>query len=373
MNVRDINNLKQLRAYQSDYAVYETTDNKSGIINRKGDIVFEAKDYDNATCIEENIFMLDKFATISCGDRIYFDARSGKTFAKDIVNIKSEYPTIITRDGLQGICDKDYNVLVNPTYQSVVPWKDKFLAKKDNKWGVIDHAGNVVLPLRYDDCTFCFGYNPEDDVRAVAINGEYFHINIKGERLTKRAYEYLEPFVGGLAIMKLNGQFGLIDAKENIVLLTSVTGVCDKNSFPHVFYWCNYDCLAFRQGELYGIMKTDGSVIAEPQFTRVLNVFTDTRIKVTDVQGNQGYVSTDGKMIIPCEYPYVGYNRKLNIYAFHTKDNKWGIIDADGKVIIPAIYDYVNAAKSHGLSEIAVKKDGRCYFINEKQEEVKVF
>ncbi len=372
MNVRDINNLKRIWAYQGNYAVYGTTDGKSGIINRNGEILFEAKDYDFAICIEDDIYRLDTIATNGC---IYFDAKSGKAFAKNITNIKSEYPTIITKDGLQGICDKDYNILVAPTYQTLVPWKDAFLAQKDDKWGVIDHTGKMVLPFEYDDCIFNYGYKPKDDIRAVGINGEYFHFNIKGERLTNGSYEYLETFVNGLAVMKLNGHFGLIDNKENIVLMTQVAGDYKKGSVQNLFYWCNMDCTAFRQGELFGIMNQDGKVIAEPQFTRVSNVFapTDTIIGVTDAEGNQGYIAVDGKMVIPCEYPYVGYNRQLGTHTFHTKDNKWGIMDAEGKIIIPAIYDQVNVANTYGLSEIAVSKDGRCYFINEKQEEVNVF
>ena len=48
-------------------------------------------------------------------------------------------------------------------------------------------------------------------------------------------------------------------------------------------------------------------------------------------------------------------------------------MDAKGGIIIPAEYDAIDAGSSYGLNEIAVSKDGRCYFINEKQEEVKVF
>jgi YebC/PmpR family DNA-binding regulatory protein len=49
------------------------------------------------------------------------------------------------------------------------------------------------------------------------------------------------------------------------------------------------------------------------------------------------------------------------------------MFDEKGQIIIPALYDAIDARETHGLDEIAVTKDGRCYFINAKQEEVKVF
>jgi len=375
MNVQEIKNLKRIWAFEGNFAVYETNEGKAGVINREGEIVFEAKDYDNATSIGNDIFMLDYWDG-QYSERIFLDANTGKTFAKNIVNIRSEHPVLVTKNNLHGICDKDFKVIVAPVYQTLVPWQNNFLAKKDNKWGLISPKGETILDFQYDNCTFCPGYDPQDEVRAVAIKGEYFHINAQGERLTTLPYEYLEPFgMSGLAIMKLNGTFGLIDRQEHIVLTTQVAGEHSKPTNLNAFYWCNRDCLAFKQGDLLGIMNTQGKIIAAPQFSWVRSVFTptDNVINVKDAQGLAGYISKDGQMVIPCQYSYVGYNRQLNTHSFHTSDNKWGIMDAEGKVIIPAIYDSISAFSSYGLNEIAVSKDGRCYFINDKMEEVKVF
>ena len=142
-------------------------------------------------------------------------------------------------------------------------------------------------------------------------------------------------------------------------------------------HWCADKRIAFKEGELYGIMDENGKVIVAPsydwiQFSQPYGHKND-QIAVKDKNGLNGYLDFDGNVIIPFKYTYVGYQRELGLHIFHTKENKWGYMDAKGKIIIPAIYDHISAGKTHGLDEISVAKDGRFYFINAKQEEVKVF
>jgi hypothetical protein len=140
-------------------------------------------------------------------------------------------------------------------------------------------------------------------------------------------------------------------------------------------FWCAPNRCAFKDGELFGIMDEKGNVIVPATFSSVgiANNPKRDQISVKDQNGLNGYLDLDGKVIIPFEHPYVGYQVELGVHIFHTKENKWGYMDAKGNVIIPAIYDHISAHKAYGLDEIAVAKDGRFYFINAKQEEVKVF
>ena len=122
-------------------------------------------------------------------------------------------------------------------------------------------------------------------------------------------------------------------------------------------------------------MDEKGNVIIPASFSSVgiANNPKRDQISVKDQNGLNGYLDLDGKVIIPFEHPYVGYQVALGLHKFRTAEKKWGYMDKLGKVIIPAIYDAIDARETHGLDEIAVTKDGRCYFINAKQEEVKVF
>ena len=138
--------------------------------------------------------------------------------------------------------------------------------------------------------------------------------------------------------------------------------------------WCVEGRIAFKENELYGIMDENGKIVVSPSFDYVAPSIYAKRDRIrVKKEGKEGYIDLNGKVIIPFEYPYVNYNHVLGVHIFHTDENKWGMMDKNGKIIIPAIYDAMNAREYRGLDEISVKKDGRCYFINAKQEEVKVF
>lgn len=243
MNVKDIKNLKSIFAFEGNFAVYTTTNNKMGLINRKGEIVIEASKYDGAFHIKGSVFEFQNFDEKNTS--IYFDANTCEEIAKP-----------------------------------------------------------VLTPIK-------------------------------------------EP---------------------------QLPAIAQKYTNTH---WCANNRIAFQKGNLFGIIDGEGKIIVPAQYTYIswakMYGFKNTLICVKDEKGLQGYIDLDGKIIIPCQYPFVSKSRTLEIFKFHTVDNKWGYMDATGKVIIPAIYDSVDAGETYGLNEISVSKDGHCYFINAKQEEVKVF
>jgi len=374
MNVKDITNLKRIWAFEKDFAVIETTDNKSGIINRQGEVILDPKDYDMALQTEDGLFALDKFDEQGISHRIYFNAYTREIIPHDIINLRGTYYVEVVNN-LYGLCDYNYQSVLPAEYNGLVEWNGNYMALKDGKWGLITATGDILLPFQYDDCTFAPGQYHSRSYQCVAKDGEYFYINQEGNRISQ-CYEYLEPLTDlGLAIMKRNGYYGLIDRDENIILTTSITGENTKNLDERTFYWCGYHRLAFRQNGLLGIMDTQGKMIVAPQYTWVKNFYksSDQKISVKDTDGRAGMIDLNGRIIIPCEYSYVGYYQPTQTHTVHVKNGKWGLLDAQGQTILPVIYDAVNVHETYGLNEIAVSKDGRCYFINAQQQEVQVF
>lgn len=243
MNVKDIKNLKKISAFYGEFAIFETKDEKAGLINRKGEIVYPADKYELIFHHCDNVFelWLNTDGVIKCSK--YFDAKLGK-----------EVP--------------------EPHIEKV--------------------------------------QEPEFPEQA-------------------KKYEDLR--------------------------------------------WCADNRIAFKDGDLYGVMDEKGNVIVPPTYDLISIASLAAHRNRISVKkdGKNGYIDLEGNVVIPFEHPYVGYQQKLHLHKFHTKDDKWGYMDEKGQVVIPAIYDAIDARETHGLDEIAVAKDGRCYFINAKQEEVKVF
>ena len=82
---------------------------------------------------------------------------------------------------------------------------------------------------------------------------------------------------------------------------------------------------------------------------------------------------TTGKTVIPFQNAIVSYKKQFHVILVMDFEEKYGLFDEDGNTILPMEYRYINVSNDRGLDEIAVKKDGECYFINAKQEKVNVF
>lgn len=244
MNVKDIKNLKNFSAFYGEFSIFETKDEKVGLINRQGEVVYPAGKFDLASHLQNGVFFF------------------------------------------QTICDKD----------------------------------NKCIEMYFDA-------KLGKEVPAPAI-----------ERIQEPEFpEQAKKF-------------------EDI-------------------RWCADNRVAFKDGDLYGVMDEKGNVIVPPtyDFISIASLAAHRNRISVKKDGKNGYIDLEGNVVIPFEHPYVGYQQKLHLHKFRTQEKKWGYMDEKGQVVIPAIYDAIDARETHGLDEIAVTKDGRCYFINAKQEEVKVF
>lgn len=64
-------------------------------------------------------------------------------------NSKNLYP--IKKDGCWGAVNGKGDIVIEPAYEMMGPFKDGFASVKTaGKWGVIDESGKIVLPCEYD-------------------------------------------------------------------------------------------------------------------------------------------------------------------------------------------------------------------------------
>lgn len=374
MKVKDIKNLKSISAFAGNFATFTTTENKCGIINRQGVILFPADKYDDAFHIGNGVFGLQMYD--GTPGNTYFDANKQEVVDSNVIwylDINGGVSVFI-KDNKRGLYDRNKKVLIPAEYDLLFPWCDCFWALKDGKWGTLDRKGKVLLPFEYDKIVSCAHHKDFDPQYGVIKNGKASIINPQGEALTKGDYEYIETFNdGGFAIMKQNGKIGVIDRLENIICMTEFTEVekRDEGRYSRVF-WCQTDRIAFYQDGLFGMMDVRGNVIVPAKYEKIGWNYQDGKIEVKK-NGLAGYIDCNGTTLIPCQYKYVIWSRRFNAYKVRTTDNKRGILNCRGEVLIPAVYAYIDIDNYNGLNEIAVSKDGRCYFINDKQEEIDVF
>lgn len=68
------------------------------------------------------------------------------------------YLTFGNSDGKYGVADKDGEIVIRPKYESLVNMGDgRFYAKKNDKWGVVNHKDETLIDFEYNDWWFVMG------------------------------------------------------------------------------------------------------------------------------------------------------------------------------------------------------------------------
>jgi len=315
-------------------------DNKSGFINKTGDVVIELK----------------------------FD---------DLKNF-SEGLSAAKKDGEWGFINENGNFVIKPQFNEVKSFKNGLAPVKiKDVWGFIDKAGNIVIKPRfiradnfYDGLAGVIEKNGQDYWRG--------YIDNKGKRAFPSGYNDREHFNEGFAFVKpkQSDKWTVINSKGTII--TDL-----KFDYPSLF---NDGIAIVRVNGKYGAIDTTGKYIIEPKFYNLFN-FKDG-IAVASINDKYGFINKKGKFIInPVFEDAAQFNEGLARVTLevtyeskfaNTEDEvmipdyvenrpKSGFIDKTGKIIIEPKYDM--AIDFHeGLAAVSIY--GAWGYINKKGEVV---
>ena len=92
-------------------------------------------------------------------------------------------------------------------YDNRISFSNGFaIVKKDNKYGFINEANNLVIPLKYEDTN---SFN-EKNYAWVKLNGKWGLIDQTGKTVILHNYDEIDNGYGGTYV-KLNGKWGFVD------------------------------------------------------------------------------------------------------------------------------------------------------------------
>jgi hypothetical protein len=92
---------------------------------------------------------------------------------------------------------------------------------KDDKWGVINNFGKVIVKPKYDAPMIFDGFS--EGVGVVAMNGKQGAIDKLGRIRVPLVYDLLYPMTNGLMQFQMGNSFGYIDERNRVVWQTANT------------------------------------------------------------------------------------------------------------------------------------------------------
>lgn len=284
--------------------------------------------------------------------------------------------------------------------------------RKDEKTGIIDKEGNIVIEPKYADihipnpttdlfiCTTSNNYNNSDwkaynskneqiltnyaSVEAISINqltstvpyeknvlkykegNLYGLVDFQGKKILPANYEEISniDYKEGYLKVKKEGFYGVVTIEGKTILKPEYSDILADGYYNASSKYSKAGFLLQTKsddGYKYGYAKPDGKVIVENNYSEIsrINEINDDKniYLISSSNGKYGLLK-NGKILLENEYDDIEYDRETNLLVI-SKGIKQGAYNIEGKEIIPMEYDLINIG---GDYINAVKEGNRTVF-----------
>ena len=343
---------KATRNYNRLYSFHEglarvKKGDKYGFIDKLGHEIIPCK-YDDADDFEYGI------ARIKIGEKEGLIDIQGKI----VVACKFDYIGSFDKDstasarinGVTGKINVKGEVVIPFEYEECGDFRDGLaLVRKDNLYGFIDRKNNLVIPCKYEDTYNGIGFS--DGLAGVKYEENWGYIDTTGKIIIPFQQGLLGvPFEDGLSTIYRGGQQLLFDTNGLPYIDDSIPfemAYIDKEG-NLASDWHIGQKNGFRNGyatfkdehRLEGMIDRRGNIVIPCEFTLIAHGFSDDGLFWVSqgAEKNGFYNIRTGRLTVPCEYDIDGFKFCEGLKAVK-KSGKCGFINPSNEVVIPFNYD----------------------------------
>lgn len=244
----------------------------------------------------------------------------------------------------------------------------------NEKWGVINSSGNVIIEPKYDEMILI--PNNSTPIFLCTYDVDYTNNTYKTKAINEKSQEILKGYDNIWAISNKNSN-GQTWYEDNVfkVIKDGKYGVIDGKGKEIVK--CNYnaivglqgakDCIVIEKDGKVGLCDIYGNTILNTEFKEIKAISEDNK-KEFIVKGENdkyGIASSDKTLIIEPNYEDIAQISAKDLYVVK-EEGKWKVINADKSINIADKFDEV---KEINDTNIVIKKDGKYGVINTQGEE----
>ncbi|MFH0895215.1 MAG: WG repeat-containing protein [Bacteroidota bacterium] len=271
---------------------------------------------------------------------------------------------IAERNHFQGIMSSDKKIVVPILFEQISGIGDPsfkegysqnvFRAKRYDKFGIIDTAGQIILPFEYD---YIDHFRNECNLVMISRDKLCGMANRSFRFIIPCLYEGLNPYsIKGRVIYTEKGKNGILDTLGNRIT---------EPIFDQIG-WLNDGMARASKNKLFGMIDANGKEVIPFQYDQIGDKFYNGLLMFQQ-NGKWGFLDLDGNVVIPEGFDEVR-NFEMKITGAK-KDKKMGFIDRKGKTEVQFIYDFIGHTW-YKDGTVTVRRNGKIGFVNEKGNEV---
>ena len=219
-------------------------------------------------------------------------------------NQKQNQLTIIQEFDKKGVINQSGYVIVKPIYKQILNFdgSDNFIThpnfanlhwlhnKSDqaysivqninNKYGVINQKGQLLLKPVYDSITYFF-----DGFMRIQVGNNYGLVDEDFNIVLKPRYNEVTEFTEDIAIIKHNGKYGCIDKNMRLKI---------KPTYDKI-YFQQEEFLRTTLNDKWGYLDNKCNVLSKPVFDYAYDF--SNRIAKVIIHNKVGYINSEGRLL----------------------------------------------------------------------------
>lgn len=284
-------NYKEISALTTDYTngyIVKNSDGNLGIVGTNKEQILDCKYSDI-----KHVFGNDMYVVKENGNWKLVNKAGDKNIDinySDVKSINGE-KVVVVNSGKFGIYGIDKTEKVKCEYQNIeYAFSDYYIAQKDNKYGIINSNGEILVKFDYDNLKFNVDADCLEGVKANDSNVYLIDRNLE---------------------LKLTG--------INPTVYNGYIRINIDNEYK--FYNLKFEEKSNR------------------------DVFSNNTLYVAKNDGKYGLVNKDGTLVVQYQYDDITEQNEYGFVAVK-KDDKWGIIDQYGNVVVDPKYELSNVSKN---------------------------
>lgn len=268
--------------------------------------------------------------------------------------------TWFTKDDKFGVIDSLGRILLKPEYDNVMLFYSGWMtALQNSKWGIFDPKGKLKYPFEYD--TVISVANGRGFVKK---DGKYWLTTKEYKPVRQLDFTSVRKFYDGRSVVMKNDKWGAIDINGNLVIPCTWSSMANfKSGYAQTI-----------ENHKFGLINREGKVIFTNSYFKIdvrkNNIVVDSAYKLV------GLFDLQGKQLYPFQLTIV--NDFFNGIAAFRQNDKIGYLDESGKIVIPAVYDledwetggYIGSNHNFLYDHAVIKLNGKFGMINARNEVV---
>ena len=295
-----------------------------------------------------------------------------------IEEIKEINYTTVIHDEKYGVIDKKGNVIIEPIYDAVQipnPSKPVFICigdyNKETKQyktkvfndkleQLFQNYDNIeVIPIQTNIETTPY----EKSTLICQKDGKYGLVNLEGKEITKPIYEEISSidYKEGTFAIKQDGKMGVINLKGKVIVKPEYETITSDNYYNEKTQNKTTGFIVSKKmenGYRYGYINYRGKVILKTEYTeleRVTEIANEKELYFIAFKDGQAGLLKNKKLILNHEYQDIQYSSLNDVFVVQ-RNSKQGVVSKTGEIIVNTEYDnilfggmYINAQKGNNL------------------------